>query len=106
SRRGAAVSSPGGLTGVTPGHATVSATAPWGKAATAEVFVAGDLLVSSNRSGVLGIYQLRTSAPDTLYPLLVDSASNRQAVLSPDRTRVALSSERRGSYDLYVMDAD
>jgi Tol biopolymer transport system component len=55
---------------------------------------------------VLGIYHLRTSAPDTLYPLLVDNASNRQAVLSPDRTRVVLSSERGGSYDLYVMDAD
>ena len=102
----ATVTPAGEVLGVNPGHATVSATSPWGKAATAEVYVAGDLLVSSNRSGVLGIYQLRTSAPDTLYPMLVDSAFNRQAVLSPDRTRVALSSERGGSYDLYVMDAD
>jgi uncharacterized protein YjdB len=98
---------PGGeVLGVNPGHAIVTATVPWGRATTADVYVVGDLLVSSNRSGVLGIYQLRTSAPDTLYPLLVDSASNRQAVLSPDRTRVALSSDRGGSYDLYVMDAD
>lgn len=98
---------PGGdVLGVAPGHAIVSATAPWGKAATADVYVVGDLLVSSDRSGVPGIYHLRTSAPDTLYPLLVDSASNWQAVLSPDRTRVAFSSERGGSYDLYVMDAD
>jgi uncharacterized protein YjdB len=98
---------PGGdVLGVSPGHAIVTATAPWGKAATAQVYVLGDLLVSSDRSGVLGIYYLRTSAPDTLYPLLVDSASNWQAVLSPDRTRVAFSSQRAGSYDLYVMDAD
>lgn len=102
----ATVSPAGEVVGVSPGRATVTANAPWGKAATADVFVTGDLLVSSNRSGMLGIYQLRTSAPDTLFALLVDNASNRQAVLSPDRTRVALSSDRSGSYDLYVMDAD
>jgi Tol biopolymer transport system component len=36
----------------------------------------------------------------------VDSATNIQAVLSPDRTRVAFSSNRATNYDLYVMDAD
>lgn len=102
----ATVSPAGEVLGVNPGHAVVTANAPWGKAASADVFVTGELLVSSNRSGVLGIYQLRTPAPDTLYPLLVDNASNRQAVLSPDQTRVALSSDRAGSYDLYAMDAD
>jgi uncharacterized protein YjdB len=102
----ATVTPAGEVVGLSPGHATVSATAPWGKAARADIYVTGDILVSSNRGGVLGVYQLRTSAPDTWYPLLVDSASNRQAVLSPDRTRVALSSDRGGSYDLYVMDAD
>jgi uncharacterized protein YjdB len=102
----ATVTPAGEVIGVNPGRAVVTASAPWGKAATVDVFVMGRLLVSSNRSGVLGIYQLRTSAPDTLYPVLVDNASNRQAVLSPDRTRMALSSDRAGSYDLYVVDAD
>jgi Tol biopolymer transport system component len=102
----ATVTPAGEVIGVNPGRAVVTATAPWGKAATADVFVTGGLLVSSNRGGALGIYQLRTSAPDTLYPVLVDRASNRQAVLSPDRTRMALSSDRAGSYDLYVVDAD
>jgi uncharacterized protein YjdB len=102
----ATVTPAGEVIGVNPGRAVVTASAPWGKAATVDVFVMGGLLVSSNRSGVLGIYQLRTSAPDTLYPVLVDNASNRQAVLSPDRTRMALSSDRAGSYDLYVVDAD
>jgi hypothetical protein len=102
----ATVTPAGEVIGVNPGRAVVTASAPWGKAATVDVFVMGGLLVSSNRSGTLGIYQLRISAPDTLYPVLVDNASNRQAVLSPDRTRMALSSDRAGSYDLYVVDAD
>jgi hypothetical protein len=102
----ATVTPAGEVIGVNPGRAVVTASTPWGKAATVDVFVMGGLLVSSNRSGTLGIYQLRTSAPDTLSPVLVDNASNRQAVLSPDRTRMALSSDRAGSYDLYVVDAD
>jgi TolB protein len=80
--------------------------APWGKQATADVFVVGDLLVSSNRSGSYGIYQIRAPGPLALVPVLVDSASNIQAALSPDRTRVAFSSNRAGSFDIYVMDAD
>jgi Tol biopolymer transport system component len=84
----------------------VTATLPGGKPATADIFVTADLLVASNRSGAFGIYQLRPESPDTLLPVLVDSGANVQAVRSPDRTRIAFSSSRAGSYDLYVMDAD
>ena len=65
-----------------------------------------DLLVASNRSGAFGLYQLRPESPDTLLPVLVDGGGNVQGVRSPDRTRIAFSSMRAGSYDLYVMDAD
>jgi Tol biopolymer transport system component len=68
--------------------------------------VVSDAVVASNRSGVYGIYQFRAAAGDTLVPLLVDGAANVQAVYSPDRTRLAFSSSRSGSYDLFVMDAD
>ena len=89
-----------------PGHAVVTATAPWGKSASADVYVVGDLLLVSNRGGAFGVYQMRVSGSAGLIPVLVDNASNIQAVLSPDRTRVAFSSNRATNYDLYLMDAD
>jgi Tol biopolymer transport system component len=102
----AAVREGGVVDAVGLGHAVVTATAPWGKKASADVFVVGDLLLSSNRGGNYGIYQMRAPGPVTLLPVLVDSASNIQAALSPDRTRIAFSSNRSGSFDLYLMDAD
>lgn len=91
---------------VSPGRAVVTATVPWGKKASADVFVVGDLFLSSNRTGNYGVYQMRAPGPVALLPVLVDSASNIQAVLAPDRTRVAFSSNRNGSFDIYLMDAD
>ena len=95
----------GEVRGVSPGHAAISAATLWGRA-TADVYVTADLLVASNRSGAFGVYQVRPESPDTLLPLLVDGGGDVQAVQSPDRTRIAFSSSRGGSYDLYVMDAD
>ena len=97
----------GGLVeGAGPGRAGVSAATPWGKSARADVIVTADLLLSANRGGSFGIYQIRLTGPYTLMPLLVDTATNIQASLSPDRTRVAFSSNRGGNFDLYVIDAD
>lgn len=96
----------GVVDGLTPGRAVVTAIAPWGKSAKADVFVVGDLLLASNRAGSFGIYYLRASGSIGLLPVLQDSASNIQAALSPDRTRIAFSSNRSGSFDLYIMDAD
>jgi TolB protein len=84
----------------------VTAAAPWGKRVTADVFVTADLLVASDRGGTNGIYQLRTDSPDTMLPVLVDGGGAVQAVRSPDGTRIAYSSSKGGSPDLYVMDAD
>jgi len=91
------------------GLAKVSAATTWGATAAAEVFVVGDVLATSNRSGTLGIYQALGSRPDSLARVLVDSAVNVDPALSPDRTRIAFSSNRgsrEGNYDLYLMDAD
>jgi dipeptidyl aminopeptidase/acylaminoacyl peptidase len=99
--------SPGGvIDGLRPGRAVVTAAAAWGKSVTADVFVVEDLLLASNRGGGFGIYQIRSSVADTLQPVLADSFGNIQPALSPDRTRIAFSSNRGGSYDLYLMDAD
>jgi hypothetical protein len=100
------VSGGGVIDGLRPGRSTVTAAAPWGKSATADVFVVADLFVSSNRGGTPGIYQLRSTVTDTLRPVLADRFANIQPALSPDRTRIAFSSNREGSYDLYLMDAD
>jgi hypothetical protein len=100
------VSAGGVIDGLRPGRAAVTAAAPWGKSATADVFVVADLFLSSNRGGSPGIYQLRSAVADTLRAVLADSFGNIQPALSPDRTRIAFSSNREGSYDLYLMDAD
>src|SRR6185312_4335869 len=102
----ATVSPTGELVAASPGKTVVTASTPWGGKASTEVFVVCDLLVASNRFGPTGIYQVRSSGPDSLAPLLVDSAANTDAVLSPDRTRIAFSSNRAGTYDLWIMDAD
>ena len=96
----------GEVRAVSPGHATLTATSAWGTTTAAEIYVVADLLVASNRSGAFGLYQLRSESPDTLLPVLVDGEGNVQGVRSPDRTRIAYSSMRSGSYDLYVVDAD
>jgi uncharacterized protein YjdB len=96
----------GVVDGLSPGHAVLTATAPWGKRATADVYVVGDLLLTSNRDGAFGIYQMRLSGTPELMPVLVDNASNIQAALSPDRTKVVFSSNRGTNYDLYLADAD
>jgi uncharacterized protein YjdB len=102
----AAVRENGQVEALAPGHAVVTALTPWGKQASADVFVVADLFLSSNRRGNSGIYQMRVSGPLAMLPVLVDSATNIQAALAPERTRVAFSSNRSGSFDLYLMDAD
>jgi uncharacterized protein YjdB len=91
---------------IAPGHAVVTATTAWGKSSQADVFVVGELWLSSNRAGNYGIYQTRVPAPLQLLPVLVDNTSNIQVALAPDRTQVAFSSNRNGNFDIHVMDAD
>lgn len=105
-RPGVATVRDGTVEAVAPGRALITATAPWGASAAAEVYVTGEMLVASDRSGSTGIYQVRLEPAPTLTPLLTDEATNLQPVFSPDRTRIAYSSNRAGSFDLYVMDAD
>jgi Tol biopolymer transport system component len=102
-----AIAREGAVDALSPGHTVVTATAPWGKSASADVFVTGDLTVVSNRGGTYGIYQMRSTEPAVLSPVLVDTSTSIQATLSPDRTRIAFSSNRAGgNYDIYVVDAD
>ena len=104
-----AVNESGELEARTPGRATITVQSPNARTATADVFVTGDLLVSSNRGGTgphaIGVHQVMPGATELL-PVLADSAVSIEATFSPDRSRIAFSSSRAGSFDLYVMDAD
>jgi uncharacterized protein YjdB len=103
----ASVGADGTVEGTGFGRATITAGTPWERRASADVFVVGDLVFASDRSGRgHGLHHLRTSRPETVGVLLADSGSNIQPAVSPDRTRIAFSSNRAGSFDLYVMDAD
>jgi uncharacterized protein YjdB len=102
----ASIQEDGSVEALNLGHAVITALMSWGKKATADVYVVGDVTLSSNRSGAAGIYQMRPIGPATLVPILVDNANNLQAVLAPDRARIAFSSDRSGSFDLYLADPD
>jgi Tol biopolymer transport system component/uncharacterized protein YjdB len=90
------------------GHTMVRASTPYGSADSVEVYVNGDLLISSDRAarGGVGIYAVRLAEPGMFVPVLADTGTNLGAAYSPDRTRIAFSSNRSGTFDIWLMDAD
>ncbi len=96
----------GAIEALAPGRALITATAPWGASAQAEVYVTGDMVVGTERGGSSGIQHLRLEPAPAFTPLAGEGTANVQPVFSPDRTRIAFSSNRGGSFDIYVMDAD
>jgi uncharacterized protein YjdB len=98
----------GAITATALGHSLIRAATPWGTTDSVEVYVTGDLLLSSDRAARsgLGIYELRLAEPDQFVPILADTSTNLHPAYSPDRTRIAFSSNRAGSFDIWVMDAD
>lgn len=100
------VSPDGTVTAAGIGKATITAAAPWGKSASADVFVAGDLLYSSNRGGTFALQQVLTSAPGKPLAIATEKGSAVQGRYSPDRTRVVFSGNANGTYELYTADLD
>jgi hypothetical protein len=98
----------GALSAESVGRAVVTASTPWGTESSADVFVTGDLLLSSDRAARrgVGLYQLRLDDLSTMIPVMADTSTILHAAFSPDRTRIAMSSNRAGSFDIWVMDAD
>ena len=98
----------GALSAESVGRSVVTASTPWGTEGSADVFVTGDLLLSSDRAARrgVGLYQLRLDDPSTMIPVMADTSTILHASFSPDRTRIAMSSNRAGSFDIWVMDAD
>lgn len=102
----AAVSEDGTVSGVGPGHARVTATAPGGKTATADVFVESELLLAATRNGSLKLYWVDRANLSVLRRAATDTTLATDPAISPDGSRVAFVSTRDGNPEIYVMDAD
>jgi Tol biopolymer transport system component len=102
----ATVREDGTVTGTGYGRAHVTATAPGGRAATAEVFVEGELLMASSRSGTLQLYWVDRANLSVLRRATADSGTATDPAISPDGSRIAYVSTRDGNPEIYLMNAD
>ena len=107
----AAVGEDGTVTGAGYGHAKVTATAPGGKTATADIYVVGEIVVASSRGfpntpGKFQLYAVERSNLAQLTKLTPDTTSASDPAFSPDASRIAFVSLRDGNAEIYVMNAD
>jgi len=106
----AAVGEDGTVSGTGYGHARVTATAPGGKSATADIYVVGEIVVASSRAGP-GKFQLYTAERSNLAQFTKlsappDTGSASDPAFSPDGSRIAFVSQRAGNAEIYVINAD
>jgi uncharacterized protein YjdB len=102
----ASVGADGTVTGAGYGHAHVTATAPGGRTATADVFVESELLLASSRGGALQLYWVERGNLGELRRATADTGQATDAAFSPDGSRIAFVSTRDGNPEIYLMDAD
>ncbi len=101
-----AVGEDGTVSAVGYGHARITATAPGGKHAVADVFVQGEIVLASSRTGRFQLYSVERSNLAQLRKVVDDTAATTEPAFSPDGSRIAFVSTRDGQPELYVMDAD
>jgi hypothetical protein len=102
----AAVADDGTVSTVAYGHVRITATAPGGRRAVAEVFVQGEIVVASSRTGRFQLYAAERSNLAQLRKVMDDPAIATEPAFSPDGSRIAFTSTRDGQAEIYVMDAD
>jgi uncharacterized protein YjdB len=107
----AAVAEDGTVSGAGYGRAKVTATAPGGKTATADVYVVGEIVIASSRSfpntpGKFQLYAVERSNLAQATKLTPDTTSASDPAFSPDGSRIAFVSLRDGNAEVYVMNAD
>src|SRR5213594_2597290 len=106
----ASVGEDGTVAGAGYGHARVTATAPGGKTAAADVYVVGEIVVASSRAGQ-GKFQLYSAERSNLAQRSkltppTDTASANDPAFSADGSRIAFVTQRDGNPEIYVMNAD
>ena len=102
----AAVGEDGTVSATGYGRARITATAPGGKTATADVIVQGEIIVASNRGGKFQLYAADRSNLAQLRKVSADTGQAIDPAISPDGSRIAFVSTRDGTAHIYVMDAD
>jgi len=105
----ASVGEDGTVAGTGYGHARVTATAPGGKIAAADVYVVGEIIVASSRAnppGKFQLYAIERSNLAQLTKLTPDTTSASDPAFSPDGSRIAFVSQRDGNAEIYIMNAD
>src|SRR6266480_2077049 len=80
----ATVGEDGTVTGVGYGHARITATAPGGKTAPADVYVVGEIVMSSSRSGKFQLYAAERANLAQLAKITTDTANATDPAFSPD----------------------
>jgi hypothetical protein len=104
----ATVGEDGTVAGASYGHARITATAPGGKTAAADVYVVGEIIVASSRAGAgkFQLYAAERSNLAQLTRLTPDTGSATDPAFSPDGSRIAFVSQRDRNAEIYVMNAD
>ena len=106
----ATVGEDGTVAGSGYGHARVTAAAPGGKSATADIYIVGEIVVASSRaggsSGKFQLYAAERANLAQLTKLSPDTGSASDPAFSPDGSRIAFVSQRDGNAEIYVMNAD
>ncbi len=102
----ATVGEDGTVAGVGYGHARVTASAPGGKTATADVYVVGEIVISSSRGGKFQLYAAERANLAQLAKITTDTATATDPAFSSDGSRIAYVSTSAGNAEIYVMNAD
>jgi Tol biopolymer transport system component len=103
----ATVGEDGTVAGVGYGRARVTAAAPGGKTAVAEVFVVGEIVVTSSRGGKFQLYSAERANLSQLHKIAADTSNASDPAFSADGSRIAyVSTLAGGNAEVFVMNAD
>jgi len=102
----ATVGEDGTVTGVGYGHARITAIAPGGKTAAADVYVVGEIVIASSRSGKFQLYAAERANLAQLAKITTDTTNSTDPAFSADGSRIAYVSTSPGNAEIYVMNAD